>query len=265
MSKENDVVINLEHVYVSYQDKIVLEDITFKIHTGQFWGILGPNGSGKTTLLKTMIGLIEPFSGNVTVFGKRPKELNHLRERIGYVSQHTNIDFKFPIRVRDVIMMGRYGKIRIGRKPSKNDHEAVDRAMERVGITELAKRQIGQLSGGQRQRVLVARALALEPELLFLDEPTTAMDVSASEGFYEWLHVIHKELQLTLVLVTHDVSVISEYVDSVACLNQRLICHGLPKQVLCEDSMHQMYGRDTMFFQHGEVPHLVVKRPDKKD
>jgi len=160
--KDNkNIMVQADHLYVAFQDKIVLEDISFRIHAGEFWGILGPNGSGKTTLLRSMLGLVHPFSGSVSLFGKAPQQLVQERDRIGYVPQHAVIDFQFPIRVRDVVLLGRSRKIGIGRRPGREDKEAVERALELVEISDLAGRQIGQLSGGQRQRVLIARALAL--------------------------------------------------------------------------------------------------------
>ena len=261
--KKSKILISAKNLYVAFQDKIVLEDITFHIHAGEFWGILGPNGSGKTTLLRTMLGLVEPFSGDMSVFGKAPKQLAHDRDRIGYVPQLAVIDFQFPIHVRDVVLLGRSRKIGIGRRAGKIDREAVDRALELVEIADLADRQIGQLSGGQRQRVLIARALALEPDILFLDEPTAALDVNAAESFYEWLHSMHKKMNLTLVLVSHDVGVISRYVSAVACLNRRLVAHGVPSEVLGNEAIENMYGCDAMLFGHGNVPHMVVTPGEK--
>ncbi len=263
MSDEKQVIARADHLYVAYQDKLVLEDVTFRVHAGEFWGILGPNGSGKTTLLRTMLGLVQPFAGSVSIFGKSPQNLAQDRDRIGYVPQHAVIDFQFPIRVWDVVMLGRSRKIGLGRRPGKADKQAVERALELVEIADLAKRQIGQLSGGQRQRVLIARALALEPDILFLDEPTAALDVNAAESFYEWLHSMHKKMNLTLVLVSHDIGVISRYVSAVACLNRRLVAHGIPSDVLTGDALENMYGCDAMLFGHGDIPHLVVT-PAKK-
>jgi len=251
-------LVRADHLSVAFQDKIVLEDISFRIRAGEFWGILGPNGSGKTTLLRSMLGLVQPFAGRVTVFGKAPQQLVQERDRIGYVPQHAVIDFQFPIRVRDVVLLGRSRKVGIGRRPGKEDKKAAERALELVEIADLAGRQIGQLSGGQRQRVLIARALALEPDILFLDEPTAALDVNAAESFYEWLHDMHKKMNLTLVLVSHDVGVISRYVSTVACLNRRLVAHGLPSEVLGGEAIEGMYGCDAMLFGHGDVPHMVV-------
>jgi len=255
------MVIELEHVYVAYRDVVVLEDVTFHVRRGEFVGIIGPNGSGKTTLLKTILGLVRPVKGTVKVFGIPPWELNGERHRIGYVPQIAEIDLRFPIHVADVVMMGRYGRIGLIRHPGPADREAVQRAMELVGIADLAHRQIGELSGGQRQRAFVARALAAEPELLLLDEPTTGFDVLMAEGFYELLHQLHRQLDLTVVLVSHDVGVVSQYVNQVACLNKRLVAHGRPQEVLNKGVLKCMYGPGTVFFGHGPVPHIVVDKP----
>ncbi len=255
---ESVPIVAIRNLYVAYEDKLALEDVTLNINSGEFWGILGPNGSGKTTLLRTMVGLLSPLSGSVSLFGRSAVELKEARQRIGYVPQNNVIDPQFPIRVRDVVLLGRCGKIGLGKRPKKSDHEAVDRALELVDMQDLSLRQIGQLSGGQRQRVLIARALALMPELLLLDEPTAALDVGASESFYEWLHEMHAKLNSTLVIVSHDVGVVSRYVTAVACLNRRLVAHGLPNEVLNRDTLEGMYGCDAMFFRHGDVPHLVV-------
>jgi len=187
------------------------------------------------------------------------EKLTDARQRIGYVPQHSRIDSHFPIRVREVVLLGRCGKIGLTKRPSKQDYEAVAQALELVDLQDLADRQIGQLSGGQRQRVLIARALALMPDLLLLDEPTAALDVGASESFYAWLHQMHSRLKSTLVIVTHDVGVVSRYVTAVACLNRRLVAHGLPHEVLNKDTLEGMYGCEAMFFQHGDVPHMVVR------
>jgi zinc transport system ATP-binding protein len=255
---KTEPLIESKRLFVAYQDKIVLEDVTFTVKQGDFWGILGPNGSGKTTLLKAMVGLVTPFSGSITLFGKAPSELGKNRDRIGYVPQHALIDFNFPLKVKDAVLLGRSRKIGIGRRPGAADRESVEKAMQLVEISDLADRQIGRLSGGQRQRVLIARALALEPEILLLDEPTAALDVNAAEGFYEWLHSMHQKMKLTLMLVSHDVGVVSRYVSTVACLNRRLVAHGIPSEVLSEDTLEQMYGCDAMLFAHGQVPHMVV-------
>jgi zinc transport system ATP-binding protein len=257
----NDVIIACENLSVAYQDKLALENITFNIHRNEFWGILGPNGSGKTTLLRAMLGLIEPISGRITIFGRTPGELGALRDKIGYVPQHAQIDFTFPLRVREMVMLGRSRKMGLGARPGSADWQAVDRALARVEMSDLADRQIGRLSGGQRQRALIARALALEPELLLLDEPTAALDVGATEGFYEWIHHMHQQMDISLLLVSHDVGVISQYVSAVACLNRKLVAHGRPHEVLGSEALEGMYGCDAMFFRHGDVPHMVVPAP----
>ncbi len=264
MEEINNTVISTEHLYVAYEDKLILDDITFEIKKGQFWGILGPNGSGKTTLLGALLGLVKPLSGKIKVLGHSPDKLGAKRDLLGYVPQYTQVDLKFPIKVKDVVLLGRARKMGIGKRPGKDDWQAVDKALNLVNLQNLADRQIGRLSGGERQRVLIARALALEPEILFLDEPTASLDVGATESFYEWLYSMYKNLNITLVLVSHDVGVISKYVDSVACLNGRLVAHGLPEQILNNHNLEDMYGCDAVFFHHGKVPHIVVAEPESK-
>jgi ABC-type Mn2+/Zn2+ transport system ATPase subunit len=250
-------IIELDHVNVAFQDVLVLDDVTLDVPAGASLAILGPNGAGKTTLLQVILGLVRPVSGAVRVFGKSPWELGAERRRIGYVPQVLAIDLTFPVSAREAVLMGRYGRIGLGRRPARTDHAAAQLALERVGIADLADRPIARLSGGQRQRVFLARALANEPELLLLDEPTTGVDVASSESLYELLRDLYTG-GMTMLLVSHDVGVVASYVEGVVCINRRLVVHGRPEEVLGSEELAQMYGCAAMFFHHGRVPHLVV-------
>jgi zinc transport system ATP-binding protein len=262
MMVEESQIIKLEHIYVAFQDLLVLEDVSLNVSPGDFLAIIGPNGAGKTTLLKVILGLVRPVSGLVRVFGKAPWALDGGRWRIGYVPQVQSVDINFPIYASEAVLMGRYGRIGLLKRPSSNDRAAVHRAMDRIGIADLADRPLARLSGGQRQRVFLARALANDPALLLLDEPTTGVDVAATEGLYELLRVLHED-GITILVVSHDVGVVATYVDGVACVNRRLVAHGRPDEVLGSEELAQMYGCDAMFFHHGRVPHLVVGKEQR--
>lgn len=254
-----DPIIELSSVTVQYHDLIALEEVSLRVMPGEFLALIGPNGSGKTTLVRTALGLIEPTTGTVRVFGKAPRDLGSGWARVGYVSQVVQIDPRFPIRVFDVVLMGRYGQVGLIRRPGSRDREAARVALKRVGLAGLADRQFGRLSGGQRQRVLVARALATEPELLILDEPTTSVDVGTTEGLFELLDTFHRQ-GMTVIVVSHDVGVVAQHVNQVACLNRRLVAHGRPSEVLQPDVIECMYGRGAVVVGHGDLPHIVVER-----
>ncbi len=257
-AKHDKPIIELDHVTVRYPFHVALEDITLHVPAGRFLVIVGPNGAGKTTLLKTVLGTVRPTEGEVRVFGKYPWKLGAERRRVGYVPQVVTVDMTFPVRAREVVMMGRYGRIGLGRRPSAKDREAVARAMERVGVTPLAQEPIARLSGGQRQRVFVARALANDPELLLLDEPTTGVDIATTESFYELL----KRLQadgMTILVVSHDIGVVAKYADSVACISQRMALHGNPEEMHSGAVLACMYGPEAAYLAHGDIPHLVVE------
>jgi ABC-type Mn2+/Zn2+ transport system ATPase subunit len=199
----------------------------------------------------------------VRTLGHDPQDLGSLRARIGYVPQYADLDFSFPLQVIDVVAMGLYAEIGMFRRVTREHRRRAYQALEKVQMEDFADRQISALSGGQRQRVLIARALVVEPSLLILDEPTAALDAGSAEGLYGWINDLHGEGAMTLILVTHDVGVVSQYVDSIACLNRTLVAHGRPKDVLSGDSLEQMYGCGAVLFSHGDVPHMVVKHGGK--
>jgi zinc transport system ATP-binding protein len=249
MKKE---IISVKHVSVEFDGVTILKDHTFSVCEKEFIGIIGPNGGGKTTLLKVMLGLIEPKAGRVTVFDKSPQEACDM---IGYVPQAVSFDRDFPISVWDAVLMGRLSKRRLFYQYNAEDHAVAEKALAKVEILHLKKRKIGELSGGERQRVFVARALASEPKILFLDEPTASIDPQMKTGIYDLLGELKK--QMTIILVTHDIGVISSHVDKVACLNRQLFFHDSAE--ITKESLEAVYHCPVDLIAHG-VPHRVFHK-----
>ena len=254
--------IEVKDVTVLRNELVVLESVSLTVNRGEFTAIVGPNGSGKTTLVKAVLGLIKPDRGSIQVFGRPVSELGELRSKIGYVPQIFDIDLNFPITVFEAVLMGTYGRIGVARRPQAADRAAAMAALEKVGVADLKDRPIARLSSGQRQRALIARALANNPDLLVLDEPTTGVDVTTTGSLYELLRQLKSE-DVTIVLVSHDIGVVAAYIDTVACLNTVLVAHCRPDEAVCTEALQAMYGCHVAFLHHGEAPHIVVEdHPD---
>ena len=248
---EYEKIIEVKDLYLSYNQVNVLENVQLTVYKGQFLAIIGPNGGGKTTLLKIILGLIEPDSGEVKIKGY---DIKKGRKLVGYVPQISDFDKNFPINVQDVILMGRITDQKgLFFNYSEEDKKIAEEIMHDLDINNIKDRQIGRLSGGQLQRVLIGRALAAEPEILLLDEPTASLDAEARSNIYSILREINKEI--TIIVVTHDISAISSHFDSVACLNRNLHYHG-DKNITKED-LDQVYGCPVELIAHG-VPHRVL-------
>ncbi len=247
-----DSIVAVKDLQVKYGEVTALESVSLGINRHDFLGIIGPNGGGKSTLLKVIMGLIKPDQGEVTVFGRKPAQV---RDRIGYVSQQYFFDRNFPASVRDVVMMGRYGKTGILRHYTAADQEAVRRALVKVDMLDHQHKQIGSLSGGQQQRIFIARALVAEPELLLLDEPTASIDQTMQTEFYDLLVDLKKNL--TIVMVSHDVGAVSIHVDKIACLNVQLYYHGSAE--ITPEILEATYKCPVQLIAHGTVPHRVLK------
>ncbi|HET9496064.1 MAG TPA: metal ABC transporter ATP-binding protein [Chloroflexia bacterium] len=226
-------VIRVENVSFAYDDGLtVLDDLTLSVKPGEFVAIVGPNGAGKSTLLKIILGLLEPQRGRVQLFGQ---ELGRFRDwwRIGYVAQRPEASNPhFPATVEEVVLLGRVAKMGLFRWPGRADRAAARRALELVGMEPLRRKMIGQLSGGQLQRVFIARALAADPELLILDEPTAGVDAESQARFYNLLKDLNDELGVALLFVSHDIGPLREMLDTVACVNRTLCYYGPPEGFL---------------------------------
>lgn len=250
--KKNPTIVEVEHVSFSYGQRDVLEDINLKIDEGAFLALVGPNGSGKSTLIKSILGLLKPQSGTIRLFGQPLQRFNNWNA-IGFVSQKANsFNTGFPATVFEVVSMGLYGKLGLFRFMGKKHKLKVKEAIRQVGMEEYMHQNIGELSGGQQQRVFIARALVSEPRLLILDEPTVGVDAKSVKNFYTMLKDLNIEKKITLILVTHDIGAITEYVTEVACLNKCLHFHGGTKEFeeKQDDMMSTMYGHDVKVITH---------------
>lgn len=215
------MILELQNISFAYPNSPpVLEHINLNIEKGEFLGIVGPNGGGKTTLLKLILGLLKPTQG-IILINKSPPQKG--REIIGYVPQFANFSRDYPISVMQAILLGRLGKTKRFFGYSKSDYDIAERVMKETYLTDLKNRVLNTLSGGQLQRVLIARALACEPEILILDEPTANIDMRVEEDIFDLLKELNQ--RLTILVVSHDIGFISSYVKKVACLNKTLICH----------------------------------------
>ncbi len=245
-------VITLHHVWAGYGTTPILEDINLVVKELDFIGLIGPNGGGKTTLLKVLLGLISPESGEVKIMGH---SVVKGRRYIGYVPQLLEFDRDFPVRVEDVVRMGRLGKRRLLQPYNQKDEVIVTRCLQQVGMTDLRDRPIGQLSGGERQRVYIARALASEPRILLLDEPTANVDTKVQNSIYELLGELNQSL--TILMVSHDIGAVSTYVKTVGCLNHRLFYHN--DKLITPEMIEQTYKCPVDLIAHG-VPHRVFSQ-----
>lgn len=231
-------LLELKNVSVFHGERAALDDITLSIEHGSQVAVVGPNGAGKSTLFKALVGLVPLGQGEVLVHGRPPEEHG---ETVAYVPQREEVDWRFPVTVRDVVAMGRYGRRGWLSRLSALDREAIETSLQRLGLTELASRPIGELSGGQQQRVFLARALAQEPHVLLLDEPFTGVDVSTQEATFTLLDELRKR-DVTVLVSTHDLDMAAGRFDQVVLLNGRLVSSGTPSQVFTEANLAEAFG-----------------------
>jgi zinc transport system ATP-binding protein len=236
-------VVEIKNLDFSYDGHLVLQDINLTVAAQDFMGVVGPNGSGKTTLLKLVLGLLQPRRGSVRVFGEAPERA---RRRIGYVPQQADLDRSFPISVLDVVLIGRLGVSPAFWRYGKADYLAAEAAMDQLKIRDLRRRPFGTLSGGQKQRALIARALAGDPALLILDEPTVNIDGRVEQDIYDLLKKINEKV--TILFVSHDLGFVSTHVNRVACVNKRLACH--PIKEMTREIIESFYSGPVHLVDH---------------
>ena len=230
-------ILDVQHLTVRYNGRAALEDVSFHLHAGERIAVVGPNGAGKSTLFKVVAGVLPPSTGEVNIFGSRPR----VHVCIAYIPQRSQVDWNFPVSVADAVMMGRSAKLGLLNWPHKNDWEHVRRALEIVELSDLAERQIGQLSGGQQQRMFIARALAQEAELVLMDEPLSGLDTPAQEGLLSLLDTLRNQ-NVTVMVATHDLDQAARHFDRIMLLNHRIIAFDVPQNVMHTDHLLQAYG-----------------------
>lgn len=248
----NEPIVSLKNITFSYENKTILDHVNLDINHGSFMGMVGPNGGGKTTLIQIILGQLKPDQGTVELFNQPISSFKDWT-RIAFVSQKANSFNKgFPATVFEVVSMGLTAKIGYFRFLNKSHKARILEAIDQVGMSEYAYQNIGNLSGGQQQRVFIARAIVSEPDLLILDEPTVGVDYKNVERFYDLLHQLNEERQITLLLVTHDTGTMTEHATDIVCLNKHLHFHGETEKytALTEEDLSQIYGHPVHIIKH---------------
>lgn len=236
-------VLEFNEVWFSYDGETAVQDITFSVTRGEFMAVLGPNGSGKTTLLKLALGLLKPLRGTVRLFGQDPRSFDGW-SRVGYVPQRVEaVQNRFPATAREVVSYGMYrgfDPFRLFRRNSLANRE-IEAALETVGIPDLADRRVSDMSVGQQQRMLIARALIRQPELLLLDEPIAGVDAAGQEAFHALVRRLNKEMDMTVMLISHDIGAVMREATTCACINREIVFHGGVHDIRSTD-LSRLYG-----------------------
>ncbi len=249
--KNKTLAVEVTDLTVAYQEKPVLWDVDLEVPQGVLMAIVGPNGAGKTTMIKSILGLLTPAAGQVSIFGKPYSEA---RNMVGYVPQRGSVDWDFPTNVLDVVMMGKYGQLGWIRRPGTAQRQAAEEALDKVGMLDYAQRQISQLSGGQQQRTFLARALTQDAQIYFMDEPFQGVDATTERAIVDLLKDL-RSAGKTVVAVHHDLQTVPEYFDWVMLLNVRRIASGPVSEVFTEENLRTAYGGRVAFLSaNGKEP-----------
>jgi len=232
------LAVDVHDVTVAYHRKPVLWDVDVELPAGRLIAVVGPNGAGKSTLLKSILGLVPIASGRIRIFGRA---IDEARSMIGYVPQRETVDWDFPVSALDVVVMGRYGRLGWFRRPGRRDREAARECLAQLGMADFASRQINQLSGGQQQRVFLARALAQEAVIYFMDEPLAGVDAATEQAIIELLRTL-RSAGKTVVAVHHDLQTVADYFDHVVLLNMRVVAAGPTADVFTQANLQATYG-----------------------
>ena len=239
--------LDVEDISVAYDGQPILCDVTFQVAHGARVAVVGPNGSGKSTLFKALVGLLPLLKGRVRIHGL---PLGHHQDCVAYVPQREEVDWRFPVTVADVVMMGRFGRLGWLRRPTKEDGAVVTRCLEQMGIADLAHRPIGELSGGQQQRAFLARAMAQQPHVLLLDEPFTGVDIATQESILELLDQLQAQ-QVTMLISTHDLNLAATRFDRILLLKRRVMAYGTSAQVFTHQVLAETFGGQVLILPDG--------------
>jgi zinc transport system ATP-binding protein len=233
--------LSVENLCVKANEMHLLENITFSIKQGRVVAIIGPNGAGKTTLVKAILGLIPYQQGSVLIYG-HPIGNGDLSSKVGYVPQKLDFDRSFPMTVSELLHFTVPPAFSLPFLKRKKEDDHIDSLLEIVGAQDLKNRGIGSLSGGELQRVMIAKALVNDPKILFLDEPSSGVDIEGQERFHDLVMRLNKENDLTVILISHDLNVVYRFADDVLCLNRKLVCSGKPAETLTDEVIKSIYG-----------------------
>ncbi|HVN97925.1 MAG TPA: ABC transporter ATP-binding protein [Syntrophorhabdaceae bacterium] len=246
--------VSSEHLHFQYNGIEILTDISFQIRTGDYVGVVGPNGSGKTTLIKIVLGFLKPTKGKISLFGQAPQDFNNW-EKVGYLPQKAQ-DFNphFPATVREIVSLGLLSKKGFPKRIGQRDDEAVNDVLSLMDITNIQEKLIGELSGGQQQRVLIAKAMVAGPELLILDEPTTALDPEARETFFNTLTELNDKKKITIIMITHDIGTIGKHATELLYLDKQVIFYGTFDTFCASHEMASYFGEYSQ--------HVICHRHD---
>jgi len=230
-------LVSVQSISYSYNSESVLENVSFDIEEGDFLGIIGPNGAGKTTLFHCMLGLLNSYSGRITILNQDIKRYKKIFSKIGYIPQKKSIDQKFPLTVEELVSLSLY------KSTSKN---LVLEILKQVGLEKMKNKTIGQLSGGQQQRVLIAKALVNKPIILMLDEPTNELDPQSQNDFYSLLKELNEKNKITIIWSSHDMDAVNKYANKVSCINKKMFFHGDKGEFFSSEDHLKNYSESTM-------------------